>query len=436
MALALPFRANCSTRADLFRQIFRDHFDRWCDLRLEDEVPADQRAYVRETVQRMMLCRDPEAGYARYECPGCGFDLRVPFSCKTRFCPSCGKVRVDAWVNGITQDLLEVPHLHLTLTTDDALRPFFHADRALLNDLLQVAPQAVQAVLIDLYTGVRVGMIYTPHTFGRDLGFKPHVHLVMTKGGLKDNAWLDIDEVPGGRLAAKWRYLLCQRLRQRRPHDADLQRVIAQTYVDHHGFQVYTESFYPKGLDAAQYIGRYLGHPPLATSHLTAYDGQQVTYWYIDTATKAKQTVTCSALDFISRLIPHIPPKGMQLVRHAGLYARSIKRQCAEMAHTALEALRTQLPLFALEPLRKVLPNPKWRERIKASFGYDPLACPRCGQTMQLAEIWEPKRGHVWMRRWLETHRALKALREAFSDLRARPLDHFQQLGLGFANTS
>ena len=44
-------------------------FDRWCDLRLEDEIPADQRAYVCETVQRMMLWCDPEAGYARYECP-------------------------------------------------------------------------------------------------------------------------------------------------------------------------------------------------------------------------------------------------------------------------------------------------------------------------------------------------------------------------------
>ena len=75
-------------------------------------------------------------------------------------------------------------------------------------------------------------------------------------------------------------------------------------------------------------------------------------------------------------------------------------------------------------------------ERIKASFGYDPLACPRCGTTMQLVEIWGPKRGHVWMRRWLETHRAIKALREAFAQLHTRPLDHYQQMGFGFANTS
>jgi Putative transposase len=211
---------------------------------------------------------------------------------------------------------------------------------------------------------------------------------------------------------------------------------VAQTYSDHRGFQVHTDSFYPRGLEAAQYVGRYLGHPPLATSHLTDYDGQRVTYWYIDTATGMKQTVTGSAFDFISRLVVHIPPKGMQMVRYAGLYARSIKRRCAELAHIALEVLRTQLPLFALEPLRKVLPNPKWRERIKASFGYDPLACPRCGEIMQLAEIWEPKRGKVWMKAWLDTHRALKALREAFTDLRARPLDNYQQMGLGFPNTS
>ena len=181
-------------------------------------------------------------------------------------------------MNAITHDLLEVPHLHLTLTIDDALRSFFHADRALLNDLLQVAAQAVKEVLTDLYPGVRVGMIYVTHSFGRDLGFKPHVHLVMTKGGLKDDAWVEITDVPGGRLAAKWRYWLCQRLRQLRPDNAALQRVIAQTYTDHHGFQVHTDSFYPRGLEAAQYIGRYLGHPPLATSHLSSYDGQQVTY--------------------------------------------------------------------------------------------------------------------------------------------------------------
>ena len=398
------------TGHDRFRKIFLDYWDRYCDLRLTDEVPFDQQAYVRDIVQRMMLCRDPDAGYARWICPGCHYELRVPFSCKTRFCPSCGKVKVDNWVNNITKDMLEVPHLHITLTTDDSFRPFFRKDSRLLKELLRVGTQAVQEVLSDLYPGMQIGLVYTVHTAGRDLGYKPHVHLVITKGGLVDGKWVEIDCVPGDRLSAKWRYLLCKRLREVCLSDTtlQLQQVIAKTYLDHHGFMVHTESFYPKGIEAARYIGRYLGHPPLATSHLTDYDGKTVTFWYKDTQTGEKIVVRCSALGFISSLMPHIPLKRLQMVRYAGLYARCVKRRCLEIANAALEALRSQIHLFALDPFLKSVAPLKWRERIQASFGYDPLACPRCGRTMELAEIWEPKRGFVWMKRWLETHRMRK----------------------------
>ena len=339
---------------------------------------------------------------------------------------------MDNWVNDIATDMLDVPHLHITLTTDDLLRPFFYTDRSLLKLLLQVAAQAVGEVLEDLYPDVRIGMVYTVHTFGRDLGFKPHVHLVITKGGLRKNTWVEIDEIPGNRLASKWRYLLCKTLRQAHPHDPDLQHAITQGYHDHRGFQVYTQSFYPKGLEAAKYIGRYLGHPPLATSHLIGYDGQQVIFWYIDTSTHQRKTVTCSALDFISLLVPHIPPKGMQMVRYAGLYARNLKHKIAPILLAALEALRLQFPLFDIQSLLVTAEHLTWRERIKSSFGYDPLLCPRCGRTLELVEIWEPKRGHIWMKRWLETHRLRKAARDAMRQLQQAHPARYQQLAFNF----
>jgi hypothetical protein len=64
--------------------LFNEHWDTWCDLRLEDKLPPDQHAYARTMVERMILCRDPKGGYVRYVCPGCGLDRRVPFSSKTR----------------------------------------------------------------------------------------------------------------------------------------------------------------------------------------------------------------------------------------------------------------------------------------------------------------------------------------------------------------
>jgi hypothetical protein len=76
-----------------------------------------------------------------------------------------------------------------------------------------------------------------------------------------------------------------------------------------------------------------------------------------DSNTKQRVTITCSALDFISRLVPHIPPKGLQIVRCAGLYARNIKRKLADIARVALEAVRLRASLFDLEPDGSVLPT-------------------------------------------------------------------------------
>lgn len=423
---------NARTGHNRFRQIFLDHWDVWCDWRLAKEVPYDQRANVCDIVRRMMLCRDPDAGHALYVCPGCDYEIRVPFSCKTRFCPSCGKVRVDEWANKIANDLFDVRHVHITLTTDDLLRPFFHADRSLLRLLLTTAVQAVREWIEAEYPDVRLAFIYTIHTFGRDIAFKPHTHLVMPLGGLKDGKWVEITLPHPARLAAKWRYLLCKHLQQACPHDRKLRWAIARGYREHRGYLVHTDSFYPKGIEAAKYIGRYLGHPPIATSHLLDYDGQRVTYWYKDSATQQPVTVTCSALDFISRLVPHIPPKGLQIVRYAGLYARCIKRKLAEIVRPAIEAIRLQASLFDLASLPITSQRLKWRERIKRSFGYDPLECPNCGRTLELAEIWEPKRGHVWMRRWIETHRMRKIARQMLEKLRTTRNLHYRQLAFNF----
>lgn len=152
--------------------------------------------------------------------------------------------------------------MHITLTTDDSFRPFFRRDSRLLKELLRIGAQAVQEVLSDLYPGMQIGLVYTVHTFRRDLGYKPHVHLVITKGDLVNGKWVEIEGIPANRLSAKWRYLLCKRLRESCPSDTSLQQVIAKTFIDHHVFMVHTESFYPKGIEAARYVGRYLGHPP------------------------------------------------------------------------------------------------------------------------------------------------------------------------------
>ncbi len=67
---------------------------------------------------------------------------------------------------------------------------------------------------------------------------------------------------------------------------------------------------------AARYIGRYMARPALAEHKITNYDGEQVTFWYIDHKTEVKVTETIPAKEFIKRFFDHIPLKGFKMVRN------------------------------------------------------------------------------------------------------------------------
>ena len=110
-------RPDNPTGHDSFRQIFLDHWHHWCDLRLEDEVPPDQRAYVCEIMQRLLLCREPDAGYARYVCPGCEYELRGTGSTLTASIPKALMPQNTSGVASFTPHWL----LHTIGTTDDSL---------------------------------------------------------------------------------------------------------------------------------------------------------------------------------------------------------------------------------------------------------------------------------------------------------------------------
>ena len=212
------FHPQTTYGSDRFRQIFIAHWYLWLDLH-EEDIPADQRAYVRKTIQTMIGCRNPQSGYARYVCPGCGDERIVPFSCKTLFCPSCGKVRTTSGSTALRRNCSTSPIFTLL---SPSLRNFARLSTPIAAYSIPCSkslpkPSATQsspvqrAVLIttqfirdwaplcrtnwvgmctalgvveDEYPGLRIGLIYTCHTFGRDLDFKPHIHLVMTKGGL------------------------------------------------------------------------------------------------------------------------------------------------------------------------------------------------------------------------------------------------------------
>lgn len=173
------------------------------------------RQNIIDEVGKMLGCRDPlRLGYHKYICKKCGLVERiVPHSCKSRFCSSCGKVMVDQWIERSLSRFVDVPYHHLVFTIPAELRHLFRWDRSCYGDLFT----AVQKTLLEWCAsqGFVPGIVAVLHTFGSDLKGNPHIHVLITEGGLSLNRkrWIRCEFIPWRMLKERWKYHVVDLLR-------------------------------------------------------------------------------------------------------------------------------------------------------------------------------------------------------------------------------
>jgi len=151
------------------KEIFRDNWDDFVD-----EMRGQGKAIrptVMDEVAKIIGCQDPINGFALYSCPDCGVKKRVPFTCKSRFCNTCGAKYSKDRALAMSKVLLNAPHRHVVFTIPEKLRPYFANDRSLLNILFQAAAETIEYrfYITNKSEHYVPGMISTLHTFGRDL---------------------------------------------------------------------------------------------------------------------------------------------------------------------------------------------------------------------------------------------------------------------------
>ncbi len=373
------------------KSIFSDH---WKSIKLElcRRYESSHWQSIVESVEKMLSCREPSNGYAEYICTHCGAKKKCPFTCKGRFCTSCGKKYTDEWVQRTVDELIDVPHRHLVLTVAEELRQVLFWHRSLLKVMMDSAAQAAWEVLQSRKSEAVPGILVVVHTFGRDLKFNPHVHLLMTEGGLRGGQWESIPFLPYALLRKKWQYHLLTEIKGCWAESREDSRFIDRLFKDNvQGFYVNGESQMTSCRYAARYIGRYIARPALAEHKITSYDGEWVTFWYESHEEKKRVYRRLEAREFIEHLIDHIPLKGFKMVRHYGLYARRSRGIAWEILSKCRYFLRQSFAFLSAPA--KVL---GWRQRLIQTFGQDPLLCPRCGQGMELWRIWHPRYGDLF----------------------------------------
>ena len=356
---------------NVLQQIFTDYYE-------EIEYILHPRKSEMENIDKMIHCGDPSFGGAMYGCPHCGKLKFVPFRCHSRFCPTCGNKYTMDRTTSMSFKLVNVTHRHCVFTIDENLREFFLKDRSLLDCLFH----SVNSVITRMFFKMNKSKNFTPgfimvlHTFGRDLKWNPHIHCLISEGGYSDDGfWRNVKHFDYTFLRNAFRTALLNEMESK--IGSSFKKVKAKCYREHQqGFYVYAKPNLCDPRIVVKYIGRYLGRPVIATSRIDKYDGEMVTFHYNRHEDEQYIEETIPAMEFIQRLIRHIPEKHFKMIRYGGIYARH--REIDSKLYRAISKSKHHIYRSFNQ----------WRTAILSSFGYDPLVCPDCQHRMEFLELY------------------------------------------------
>jgi len=381
---------------NIFNEIIGKH---WPDFKKKH--PSYDTPQYNEPIEKSLNCGMEEWGYTEYRCIDCGLEAKkIPFSCKSGFCLTCSKVYVDNVVAQVSKILHPgVKYRHIVLTLPEQLRKYFYQNRhegKLLSMFMQAGYECLENVLsVMLRQEVKIGCIVVVQTHGRNGSYNPHLHVIMSSGGInsKRNTWKDLNWLNYNLLHKKWQYYLLKLMKEW-DNSIEMKIMIDDLYKKYpKGFvtNVSKGAAPKKAKGLARYLAKYVASPPISVRRIIKYDGEKVSYKYTDHKTGKEQEETVTAEIFVGRMVQHILPKGFQRIRYYGLQAT----KTYEKWRKVIEGI-TREAKKDIDGAYEVVKEKKYRERYKEGCGKDPLKCPNCGAEMVMWKIWHPKYGLIY----------------------------------------
>jgi ribosomal protein L37AE/L43A len=347
----------------------------------------------RRALDDLTACRTAALGGHVLECPGCGHQEVSYNSCGNRHCPKCQATAAARWLETQAADLLDTPYFHVVFTLPGALGPVALGNpRAVYGLLMRAAAKTLLEVAANpKYLGAEVGVLSVLHTWGQNLTLHPHVHCVVTGGGLSpdESRWIAgrddfflpvrvLSRVFRGKFLAGLRTAF-QRGRLRFPgrsaalaRPGRFDRLIAQTVRTE--WVVYAKPPWGGPATVLKYLARYTHRAAISNHRLVGLADGQVSFRWKDYAHGGRRgTMTLTAVEFVRRFLMHVLPMGFVRVRHCGLLANRHRREKLARCRELLG--RTVTPQAETAPADPVPVPPPGREAAATPT----RVCPRCG---------------------------------------------------------
>jgi hypothetical protein len=348
------------------------------------------RPYILDVIYKYLDCGDCHLGFARVKCDDCQHEYLLPFSCKRRyFCPSCHQKRVLEFGEFLyTEVLKQVPHRQWVFSIPKRLRRYFMYDRSLLSELSRCAWKVLslyltQGVSLD---DPKPGAVIAVQTFGDFLNFNPHLHIIATDGCFAtDGGFMMGTEADASSLIDLFRGEVFKMLKKAGKID---DHIIENMLSWHHsGFNVYCgPAINPGDQEGLEKLAQYIIRAPLSQERLLYIPASEVPDGIARVIYRGKNSSvreSFMALDWLARLVTHIPNKGEQLVRYYGYYSNK-SRGMRKKIETDVE-----IPALVESDISRKAFRRNWARLIQKIYHTDPLLCPKCSGHMRILSIIE-----------------------------------------------
>jgi hypothetical protein len=338
-------------------------------------------------LRRLAACRTALLGGHVEACGRCGFRRISYNSCRDRHCPKCQGRKRAQWLETRLERLLPVEYFHVVFTLPAALNPLvLHHPRRFYNLLFQAASQTLLTLAADRKRlGAQVGITAILHTWGQNLLFHPHLHCVVTGGGLSPDGsrWIAARSgyfLPVKVLARLFRGKFLAGVKEAY-HAGQLELggsvadladpVVFRRWLDalyRQDWVVYAKRPFGGAQQVFRYLGRYSHRVAIGNSRLLALADGQVSFLWKDYADEHRTKVMrLTAEEFIRRFLLHVLPKRFVRIRHYGLLAgRNVASQWARCRQLL------GVPEVEQTRARTLL------DRLHEWTGQDLRCCPQC----------------------------------------------------------
>src|SRR5262245_20274459 len=314
----------------------------------QDAFPAYEQTHplpphVRRAARAIIQCRTAPLGGHVQACPD-GHVARIWYnSCRHRACPQCAYLQTERWLALQRARLLACDHYHVIFTLPHELNPLWLANVPVMTTLLfQTVRDTLRTLLADLkYLGAQPGIIAALHTWSQTLVLHPHLHCLVTGGGLTpDGRWQAVRNgflLPARVVMAVFRGKMLDAIRRAwtrgelvMPEGLRPQQVL--NLLNRLGpprktrWHVRIMERYAHGAGVVTYLARYLRGGPIKNARLVAYDGDRVTFSYrarqeeADAGVASPPRMTLPVAAFLQRWLLHVPVPQTRTVRCYGLY--------------------------------------------------------------------------------------------------------------------